>query len=73
MAADAIAAGIPGTAITNETTHWYANVRLDLRRTGKMIPANDMWIAALCRQHELPILSKDKHFEFVQGVERIPW
>jgi predicted nucleic acid-binding protein len=59
--------------ISNETTHWYAGVRLDLRRTGKPIPSNDMWIAALSRQHGLPVLSKDRHFDRVQGIERIPW
>jgi len=59
--------------ITNETTLWYAGVRRDLRRIGKTIPANDMWIAALCRQHNLPILSRDRHFDAVSGLHRIPW
>ncbi len=31
------------------------------------IPTNDLWIAALCRQHSLPLLSRDRHFDLVAG------
>jgi len=59
--------------ITDETTHHYAAIRLDLRRIGKPIPVNDVWIAALCRQHDLPVLSRDRHFDAVPGIQRISW
>jgi tRNA(fMet)-specific endonuclease VapC len=59
--------------VTHETTRWYAGVRLDLKRAGTPIPANDVWIAALCRQHGLPILSRDLHFDVVPGLQRITW
>lgn len=59
--------------ITDETTTHYATVRLDLKRVGKPIPMNDVWIAALCRQHELPILSRDRHFDAVPRIERLDW
>jgi len=36
-------------------------------------PANDLWIAALCRQHPLPLLSRDRHFDGVNGIKRIGW
>jgi predicted nucleic acid-binding protein len=32
-----------------------------------------VWIAALARQHALPILSRDRHFDFVPGLRRIGW
>lgn len=51
----------------------YAEIALELKRTGKPIPANDLWIAALCRQHSLPLLSRDRHFDFVPGMQRIGW
>jgi tRNA(fMet)-specific endonuclease VapC len=35
------------------------------------IPANDTWIAALARQHGLPVLSNDAHFDVVAGIQRI--
>ena len=55
------------------TTHSYAAIALELKRRGKPIPTNDLWIAALCRQHSLPLLSRDRHFDLVSGLHRIDW
>jgi tRNA(fMet)-specific endonuclease VapC len=59
--------------IDDETTHHYAAIGLELKRSGKPIPANDLWIAALCRQHSLPLLSRERRFDVVKGLERIDW
>jgi predicted nucleic acid-binding protein len=59
--------------IDEETTRHYAAIGLELKRIGKPIPANDLWIAALCRQHALPIVSRDRHFDLVTGIRRIAW
>jgi tRNA(fMet)-specific endonuclease VapC len=59
--------------ITEPTTHHYAEITLELKRNGKPIPTNDVWIAALCRQHSLPLLSHDRHFDLVAGIKRIRW
>ena len=45
--------------VDDETTHSYAAIGLELKKKGRPIPANDLWIAALCRQHSLPLLSRD--------------
>ena len=55
------------------TSHHYATIGLELKAMGKPIPANDLWIAALCRQHSLSLLSKDRHFDVVAGLRRIDW
>lgn len=55
------------------TAEYYAEVRDELKRKGRLIPANDLWIAALTRQHALPLLSRDQHFDFVPGLERLGW
>ena len=60
-------------AITAETTTPYAALRAALKRTGRPIPANDAWIAALAIQHRMPILSRDEHFDALAEVERIGW
>jgi tRNA(fMet)-specific endonuclease VapC len=60
-------------AVTEETSRFYADVRLELKRSGKPIPSNDLWIAALSRQHGMPILSRDRHFDAVPGVRRVSW
>jgi tRNA(fMet)-specific endonuclease VapC len=59
--------------ITEPTTHHYAEITQELKRQGKPIPTNDIWIAALCRQHALPLVSRDKHFDVVAGNKRIGW
>ena len=59
--------------INEPTTRHYADINLELRRLGKPIPTNDMWIAALCRQYSLPLLSRDHHFDFVAGNRRFDW
>ncbi|HEY3971894.1 MAG TPA: type II toxin-antitoxin system VapC family toxin [Candidatus Sulfotelmatobacter sp.] len=55
------------------TTHYYAEIILELKKKGRPIPTNDIWIAALCRQHSLPLLSRDRHFDLVPGIKRIGW
>ena len=55
------------------TIEHYADIRIELRRAGTPIPANDIWIAALVRQHDLPILSLDRHFDKIKGLLRIEW
>ncbi len=55
------------------TTISYSAVHSELKKAGTPIPANDVWIAALCRQHSLPLLSRDRHFDAVPGIKRLAW
>jgi tRNA(fMet)-specific endonuclease VapC len=55
------------------TADEYAAVRAELKRIGRPIPSNDLWIAALARQHTLPLLSRDRHFDFVPNLKRTSW
>lgn len=59
--------------VTLATSFHYATVRSEQKAIGRPIPANDLWIAALARQHRLPVLSRDTHFDLVAGVRRIGW
>ncbi len=59
--------------VTDETAITYAALRVALKRSGRPIPANDAWIAALALQHRLPILSRDQHFDVVPDLERKGW
>lgn len=66
-------AAVPVLDIDEETARSYAEIGLELKKKGKPIPSNDLWIAALCRQHSLPLLSRDKHFDAVTGLQRVNW
>lgn len=59
--------------VTEETADHYAAISSELRQSGKPIPTNDLWIAALCRQHDLPLLSRDRHFDAVDRLRRFGW
>lgn len=55
------------------TPDHYAQIRAELKKAGRPIPSNDLWIAALARQHRLPLMSQDGHFDAVQHLQRIGW
>ena len=47
---------------------YFAEIRLALKQKGRPIPDNDMWIAAICRAHDVPLLTYDRHFAEVPGL-----
>ena len=59
--------------VTQDTAVAYAGLRVELKRMGRPIPANDAWIAALALQHRWPVLSRDKHFDHIPGLRREAW
>ena len=56
-----------------ETSSHYARIRAELKKAGRPISLNDLWIAALARQHRLPLMSRDEHFDSVRNLRRIGW
>jgi tRNA(fMet)-specific endonuclease VapC len=59
--------------IDETTADHYSQVRDELRRKGRPIPENDIWIAAVARQHQQPVVSRDGHFDYVQDLRRVEW
>jgi len=57
----------------NDTLSHYAEIGHQLKMAGRPVPTNDIWIAALARQHSLPVLSRDRHFDFIDGIQRLAW
>jgi len=51
----------------------YAAVKNRLRGKGTPIPENDVWIAALAQQHELTLVTRDSHFDAVEGLSLELW
>jgi tRNA(fMet)-specific endonuclease VapC len=68
-----IPAGLPHTPVDDPTSGTYAEIRDELKRAGRPIPTNDLWIAALARQHELPLISRDRDFDSVRGLKHVGW
>lgn len=57
--------------VDEETAGCYADISLALRRAGKPIPTNDIWIAASAMQHGLVVLTTDEHFDHIPQVRVI--
>jgi len=49
----------------DQTASLYAKIWSDLRRKGRPIPTNDIWIAALCIQNDYALSTNDSDFEYV--------
>lgn len=56
-----------------ETAVGYGRIKAELRRKGRPIPENDIWIAAIAAQYQLELLSNDEHFDDVDGLNRKSW
>ena len=61
----------PNTTIlkpSEATTKKYAHIYSQLRQAGKSIGTNDIWIAALCLEHKLPLLTLDDGFKQIEDL-----
>ena len=54
--------------VTEVTADRYARIANSLRRRGRPIPQNDMWIAAQAMEHGADLCSFDGHFENIEGI-----
>jgi tRNA(fMet)-specific endonuclease VapC len=55
------------------TSEHYGRLRAALSRAGTPIPENDIWIAALAIEHQLPLAARDSHFAKVSGLITLHW
>jgi tRNA(fMet)-specific endonuclease VapC len=57
------------------TAHVYGRLRAAIGTARSITPSklNDLWIASLCIQHDLPLLTNDGGFASMTGLEVIHW
>jgi len=55
----------------DQTTFFYADLYSYLRKKGKPIPTNDLWIAALVLQHNLVLFDRDSDFDYLPQLARL--
>jgi tRNA(fMet)-specific endonuclease VapC len=55
------------------TADWYGRIKAELAQAGTPIPQNDLWIAALAREYDLPLAARDDHFKHVRGLSLLDW
>lgn len=54
--------------VDDEVAHEYGQLVAGLRRIGKPLPANDIWIAACAARTSSVVLTSDSHFERISRV-----
>lgn len=69
LAVDKVTALFPDT----QTTLVYGEIAAELKRIGKPIQQNDIWIAALAKQHDYPLMTNDRGFEHIIGLRLASW
>lgn len=58
-----------------ETAREYGRIRARFREMPRISQnrLNDLWIAALCIQHQVPLLTNDRGFDAIAGLNVIHW
>jgi tRNA(fMet)-specific endonuclease VapC len=70
---DQFAAGTTVLGCDTETARHYGRIKNMLRAKGRPIPENDLWIAAVARQHGLTLVTRDKHFTEIEDLPTVGW
>jgi tRNA(fMet)-specific endonuclease VapC len=55
------------------TAQYYGAIKNRLRTKGHPIPENDIWIAATTQQYQLTLVTRDEHFQAVEGLLVEQW
>lgn len=55
--------------IDEKTSEYYALIYCQLRKKGKPIPTNDIWIAATAIQHNLVLFTYDSDFRNIETLK----
>ena len=54
--------------VNEDTSEFYAEILHNLKKIGKPVPTNDIWIAAVAFQNGLKLYTKDTHFRIIAGL-----
>ena len=55
------------------TAQHYGLLKAQLKKKGRPIPENDLWIAACALQHGLILATRDGHFNDIEGLQLQAW
>ena len=54
--------------VGSDTAEHYARSFQSLRRKGKPVPTNDLWIAATALERGYAVYTRDEHFQAIEGI-----
>ncbi|HSJ04742.1 MAG: PIN domain-containing protein [Verrucomicrobium sp.] len=57
----------------DSTAESYGRLSATLEAQGNTIPENDIWIAAIALDLDMPLATRDAHFERVPNIQLLRW
>lgn len=57
--------------VSSYMAEYYAVLMAALRKNGTPLPTNDVWIAAAACAEKVPLISRDRHFTKINGLQLI--
>ncbi len=68
-----LAASYPILGADAVTAEIYGRIKQELKRVGRAIPDNDLWIAAVAIQYDVVLAARDIHFDWIVGLRVEQW
>lgn len=68
-----LAANVTVLDCNADTARQYGVAKKRLKEKGRPLPENDIWIAALALQYDLVLVTRDAHFQHVEGLQSVQW
>lgn len=70
---DQFAASNVVLACDTDTARQYGELKNGLRLKGRPVPENDIWIAALAKQYDLMLVTRDGHSREIASLKTVRW
>ena len=61
----------PVLDVTAAVADEYGKLKCNLQKSGRILPENDMWIAATAIASNMAVVTQDKHFSCIDGLSLI--
>jgi len=67
------AAGAAVVSCDLDVAREYGRLKQHLKGKGRPLPENDIWIAAAAKRHGMVLVTRDRHFHEVEGLQTTDW
>ncbi len=58
---------------TNSISLQYGALYAQSKITGRIIPTNDIWIAATAQTYQARVVTSDQHYQHISGLKVVDW
>jgi tRNA(fMet)-specific endonuclease VapC len=51
----------------------YGRLKQRLKKKGRPLPENDLWVAAVAKRHGMVLVTRDRHLHEVEDLQTVDW